>query len=84
MAALMNEWNEQMNQWMNKSFIVALPMNEKTKLFGYSVEESTDFDLLFLMQIDNFNLATGIKPQNNLFKHRGINDNVCRKFLALL
>ena len=38
---------------MNESFIGAPPMNEEIKLFGHSVKEIQDFNLLNLMQIDN-------------------------------
>ena len=38
---------------MNESFIGAPPMNEKIKLFGYSVQEIQNFNLLILMQIEN-------------------------------
>ena len=37
---------------MNESVIRAPPMNEKIKLFGYSVKEIQNFNLLILMQID--------------------------------
>ena len=39
--------------WINESFIGAPQMNEKIKLFGCSVKEIQNFNLLILMQIEN-------------------------------